>query len=381
MTIDFGTTPQDFRAGIFEQKIHHRRAALLEPAFAWADLDTLLHQIEPDERCLQLFNGGLIPQERYTEFAQELGLRRRRLNKERFHDELRGGATLVVNRLESYSLAARRLCREVARFAGHPSIGNGYLSVGGTGTFGKHWDTHDVFALQLMGRKRWQVFEPTFLHPLGDHTSQRLRHECPPDPVLDVVLETGDLLYIPRGWWHQAIPLDGASFHLSVGVYAPSVLDYVTWACQRYLPLKVAARKGLPASASELGPLIDMVKAAMLDPAHLADFRRELAMAERPVPEFDLGLFLDHDLRALAGSDRLRLNSTYALDCERGEAAINGIVLRLDRLSQAILQQLSKLPSTDVDTLCEKLSPASPQAVHAAVLELAGHDVVTVLRS
>ena len=144
-----------------------RRQALRGAPFAWAQLDAALSRVEPTAPFLQLFNAGPIAEERFTEIVSELGAPRRRLSKRRFYAELEAGATLVVNGFEHYSPAALRLCAAVRRFRGAATAGNAYLSIGGGGTFGRHWDTHDVFALQLIGRKRWQVFAATFPLPLG----------------------------------------------------------------------------------------------------------------------------------------------------------------------------------------------------------------------
>ena len=40
----------------------------------------------------------------------------------------------------------------------------------------------------------------------------------PDAPLWEGMLEDGDLLYIPRGWWHVATPLDEPTLHLTVGV-------------------------------------------------------------------------------------------------------------------------------------------------------------------
>ena len=42
--------------------------------------------------------------------------------------------------------------------------------------------------------------------------------EKPDTPLWEGMLEDGDLLYIPRGWWHVATPLDEPTLHLTVGV-------------------------------------------------------------------------------------------------------------------------------------------------------------------
>ena len=124
-----------------------------------------------------------------------------------------------------HSISARRLNEAVQRFAGFPTRSNAYVSFGGTGSFGAHWDTHDVVVLQLVGRKRWRVGPPTFPLPLPAHTSRRSGEAAPSFSALDVLLEAGDLLYLPRGWWHEVTPLAEPSLHLSVGIYVPSVFD------------------------------------------------------------------------------------------------------------------------------------------------------------
>jgi ribosomal protein L16 Arg81 hydroxylase len=291
--VDFGTTPQEFHATTLEKKFYLRKAAQQERPFAWSDIDALLNHIEPAEPFFRLFAEGPVPADTYTQEVSESGLRRRRLVKDRFTRLMAGGATLVINRMEMFSLEARRLCAEVERFAAFQTTANGYITFGGQGTFGQHWDVHDVFAFQLIGRKRWRVYPPTFPYPLSNHTSDQSRHQCPPVPALDCVLETGDLLYIPRGWWHHATPLDEPSFHLSVGLFVPTSFDYVMWACSRFLPQNLAVRKGLIGGEcmNDLAAAMQSAQTAVLNPAHVAEFMKMIADQRRPAAETDPQLF------------------------------------------------------------------------------------------
>ena len=291
--VDFGTTPQEFHDTLLEKKFHLRKAAHQERPFTWPDIDALLNQIEPVEPFFRLFADGPVPAETYTQEVTESGLRRRRLVKDRFTRLMTGGATLVINRMEVFSAAARRLCAEVERFAGYQTTANGYITFGGQGTFGKHWDVHDVFALQLIGAKRWKVFPPTFPYPLSNHTNGQIRHQCPPTPVLDCLLETGDLLYIPRGWWHQTTPLDQPSFHLSVGLFVPTLFDYVMWVCSRFLPQDQIARKGLlgPECMNDLAAAMQSARTMALDPAHVAEFMQMIADQRRSTADIDTSIF------------------------------------------------------------------------------------------
>eukprot|EP00535_Pseudo-nitzschia_heimii_P011762 CAMPEP_0197197532 /NCGR_PEP_ID=MMETSP1423-20130617/32915_1 /TAXON_ID=476441 /ORGANISM="Pseudo-nitzschia heimii, Strain UNC1101" /LENGTH=609 /DNA_ID=CAMNT_0042651357 /DNA_START=116 /DNA_END=1945 /DNA_ORIENTATION=+ len=85
--------------------------------------------------------------------------------------------------------------------------------------FAPHYDDIDAYCLQLEGSKRWKVYEPTVKLPRTsseDFTSADLEDM---KLFLDVTLDEGDLLYMPRGWIHQACTLrenNKHSLHLTV---------------------------------------------------------------------------------------------------------------------------------------------------------------------
>ena len=86
--------------------------------------------------------------------------------------------------------------------------------------FAPHYDDIDAFCLQLQGSKRWKVYKPMKLElprfSSEDFTPEDLGGI---EPVLDVTLNEGDLLYMPRGWIHQACTLrenNVHSLHLTV---------------------------------------------------------------------------------------------------------------------------------------------------------------------
>lgn len=85
--------------------------------------------------------------------------------------------------------------------------------------FAPHYDDIEAFCLQLQGSKRWKVYEPTIKLPRvssEDFTTEDLKEM---EPVMDITLEQGDLLYMPRGYIHQACTLkhnDEHSLHLTV---------------------------------------------------------------------------------------------------------------------------------------------------------------------
>jgi ribosomal protein L16 Arg81 hydroxylase len=380
--IDFGLAADEFEQRYAEREPLLRRQALRGVPFAWAELDAALQRVEPTAPVFQLFNGGPVAEDRYTDVVMELGAPRRRLGKRRFYAELRAGATLVVNGFEHYSPAALRLCAQVRRFRGSATAGNAYLSIGGRGTFGRHWDTHDVFALQLIGRKRWQVFAPSFPLPLGMHRSEGAEAFCPATPTLDCVLESGDALYVPRGWWHQVLPLDGPSLHLSVGTYAPTVHDYLSWACARHLPAALAARLSLGVNVNDaaLDAALDALRAVVLSAASRAEFERETSGRERSRTELHTELHLALGADGLEPGDSISMSAAHRLDAAAGEIAVPGGRLRLHPLARRILAALGS-QSLSVEALHASLVGEQPAAIRTAVLELAEHDVLTIVRA
>jgi hypothetical protein len=99
--------------------------------------------------------------------------------------------------------------------------------------FDLHWDVADLLVLQLSGRKRWKVYRPTRPYPLTNdiETAPKPTEQ----PVFDGIINDGDMLHVPRGWWHMAYPLDEPSLHLTFGIESPHGVDFVRWWTQKML--------------------------------------------------------------------------------------------------------------------------------------------------
>ena len=137
------------------------------------------------------------------------------------------GATLVLNAVHRMHPPVARFCRALAAELGHPTQCNAYLTPGGQHQgFDYHHDTHDVFVLQVSGRKRWIVHAPVLPLPLSSQ-AQAGAYLVPDgaEPLLDVELEAGDALYLPRGYVHAALTTDVDSVHLTVGVLSTTWYD------------------------------------------------------------------------------------------------------------------------------------------------------------
>ncbi len=145
----------------------------------------------------------------------------------RIYEELHAGATLVLQGLHRYWPPVTRFCRDLELDLTHPAQANAYVTPPSSRGLAVHHDTHDVFVLQLSGRKEWAVYEPVLEMPLP---SQRWSSELgdPGEPVLSVELQPGDCLYIPRGFPHSARARHEVTAHLTVGVLTSTWKDVMS---------------------------------------------------------------------------------------------------------------------------------------------------------
>ncbi|WP_082725038.1 JmjC domain-containing protein [Burkholderia sp. NRF60-BP8] len=222
------------------------RDALRDNFLSWEEVSEAIYIGESMAQGPRLNKGGFLEESKYIINCGELGQVRRRLEKTILYNELRNGTTLVFNRMELTSYKVRLICKSISRFVGEHTVANGYIAFGEDESFGKHWDTHSVFAVQMMGRKRWLIYEPTHALPLKHQRSTGKQSECPAEPYMDVTIETGDVLYLPRGWWHTAIPLNEETFHLAVGVHESTISDYVKYVANEIIGDFDAFRQTIP---------------------------------------------------------------------------------------------------------------------------------------
>jgi ribosomal protein L16 Arg81 hydroxylase len=129
------------------------------------------------------------------------------------------GASLVANQIQ-------RVCPEVAaivqmlqrEFAANAGA-NAYCSFQGVQAFNTHYDLHDVFALQAEGQKLWRIYEARADNPMtplppGDEAEKWLINTRG-KVLAEVQMKPGDILYLPRGQYHDAITGAEASLHVT----------------------------------------------------------------------------------------------------------------------------------------------------------------------
>uniref|UniRef100_A0A8C5U206 Bifunctional lysine-specific demethylase and histidyl-hydroxylase n=1 Tax=Malurus cyaneus samueli TaxID=2593467 RepID=A0A8C5U206_9PASS len=130
---------------------------------------------------------------------------------------------------------------------------NTYLTPPGTQGFAPHYDDIEAFVLQLEGKKHWRVYSPRMdAEVLPQFSSPNFTQAELGEPVLETVLEAGDLLYFPRGFIHQGDCLpDAHSLHITVSSFQRNswgdfLEKLLPAALQMALEEDVEYRRGLP---------------------------------------------------------------------------------------------------------------------------------------
>jgi len=275
----------------FELKFYEQRLCLVlrdAPEFyskllKAEDLDTVLTTHNLRYPVLRVVRGDEdVPRESYTLSSGSI----EPIEVTKRFDE---GSTIVFNQLQSRVPSLSRLCVNLGAFFGSRVQTNIYLTPPNAQGFKPHWDTHDVFVLQVSGRKIWSIYDTRIPLPLKGQSFQSGHHE--PGPVTDEFeMGPGSLLYIPRGIFHSARSTDSASLHITLGLTAFTWADLLVEAVSAAALENPSLRQNLPIgfTSGRVSPdeknRLYLEKLALLhtpfDPAPVWQYFRNKLMAE-----------------------------------------------------------------------------------------------------
>ncbi|HWW75116.1 MAG TPA: cupin domain-containing protein [Pyrinomonadaceae bacterium] len=298
---------------------------------------------------------------------------------------LREGATLVLDAVDELSEPVEELAKGLELFFRERVQVNLYAGWQTSRGFDLHWDDHDVFILQIAGRKKWSVYGQTRPHPLVNDIEKARKPER--EPLWEGTLEDGDLLYIPRGWWHVAVPLAEPTLHLTVGVHNRTGLDLLRWLSER-MRASEAFRRDLPRLASRAGRAAHAARLreellAAWDDSLLEQFYEELDARAEPRARVELPWAATPDAAPPEGAAFVRLLAPRPLKLQPA-----GGVVEFDSMGQhwrfaegalPVLRALDERRACTVAELCEAAAGRlKAETVRAFVGELALNGLVAV---
>ena len=186
----------------------------------------------------------------------------------RIAEAVHDGATVVLQGLQRTWPPLLDLCRSLERATSHPVQANAYLTPPGAAGLARHRDTHDVIVLQVTGSKVWEI-----------------------DGLGEVVMDPGDVCYLPMGTPHAAAAQEGPSLHVTLGILRVTIGDLVRRVVagldgvdhDRPLPLGYARPEHRSLLVAAAGDALHGAAAALtrLDPEAVADAETSRARRRR----------------------------------------------------------------------------------------------------
>lgn len=142
--------------------------------------------------------------------------------KKIFHPTYKKTWTLLVQGVNLYCPEADQLMRDF-KFIGYSRLDDLMISYSCKGgTVGPHYDHYDVFLMQGMGQKRWQITSD-FSKELLEHVPLKLLAEFKHQE--EFILNEGDILYLPPHSAHYGVALtEGMTY--SVGFRTSTAKEF-----------------------------------------------------------------------------------------------------------------------------------------------------------
>ena len=294
-------TPEQFFADYYGKQALHVTgdADRFSEVFSWRRLNDLLDMTGLwTATSLELaIDGRVLPPRDYcAPGVNREGAQAMIPDATRLREFLRRGASMTADYLDTLTPEVRTVALAIESALGASCACNAFISWEGKPGYGPHFDTLQVFALQIDGEKTWRLFEgrvrnaaevPGF-SPKGMSDEQNRR--AMGKVRQEVVLRPGDLLYVPQGQYHQALASAGHSLHLSFGARRYTGADYLN-ILMRELPRHPLVREELPhfddtaAHNAYVAQLADLVREALANPSNallMRNFQREKAFERMP---------------------------------------------------------------------------------------------------
>ncbi|WPB85933.1 cupin domain-containing protein [Sediminicoccus rosea] len=264
--------------------------------FSWRQINRLLDMTHAwSSHSLQLvLDGKPIPAEQYCTRAtgRDSNTQLMQPVTERVREWVQKGASIVMNDVDSLTPGLASVSHAIESAGLGKAQANVYISWQSHKAFPAHYDTHDVWAVQVEGEKYWNIWEGRaewpISHPLWRSQDQAHHEQHKGKLRAKILMKPGDLLYLPRGWYHDALAEAPASVHVAYGAHAPNGMDVMNILLERVLyeavfrqPLprqdgSAAAKFALTQRAGQLGARV----------AELAKDPKVMAVLEQYVADF-----------------------------------------------------------------------------------------------
>ncbi|MES0810060.1 cupin domain-containing protein [Roseibium sp. SCPC15] len=269
------------------------------------------------------------------------------------------GATLVFNGMQRNFTELARFCGEIGEELTSKIHANVYLTPPSKQGFLAHYDTHDVFVLQLSGSKDWKLYDSNYKLPLESHEYSNEEHFTG-NINREFRLMAGQYCYIPRGIVHEAKANNDLSLHITIGIASPLWIDVIKDAIDELAKSNVMLRRVIPdayasgatsCTTSEIENLIrEIRKSGCIERAYDSNLKK---FRDRENSNFTgrlLSISKSSNVSSFSEVKRIKpikyIEVAEEIEIENGDS-----VLRLPRKTYKSLKKLAKSESVVVEQL------------------------------
>ncbi|WP_252188156.1 cupin domain-containing protein [Actinobacillus pleuropneumoniae] len=344
--INFSLSYEKFKYEFFEKKPLVIKGAIRnKDLLSWNEINEIFPRCKliGEEEIKVMYKGKKVPKEYYVESYNDLGTLRYKFKEEELYCLMRDGATLIANGIVNEP-AIDIFSQEIAKFTKCHIFSSLYVAFNTQRSFKIHWDSRDIFAIQMQGGKRWIIHSPTFKDPLFMHRSKDMPEYFPnkDDVYIDILLEAGDILYLPRGWWHDPIPVGEETVHLAVGVFPPYTNDYLSWVTENIVKNEIA-RKSL-SSSEKNDEIISLLSAEVADFINNKDnfniFLESFYDKKRIEKSLNLEIFANHNFSEFKGNEKISFPIKNDYYMKSNKVISNGYKISIEGKFKEILDCL-----------------------------------------
>ncbi len=183
---------------------------------------------------LMMLNKKQINYNEFSSMSIDISGNTNRPNVNKVQKLVSKGASIILNDIEKYNSNLLKIADELQTLTNGRCQGNLYFSMASHQAFGPHFDLHDVFAIHFEGEKVWNIYENIEDAPINHPAfiiSSEERVQRAGKLIDQVTLKPGDLLYIPRGQYHDALASENGAIHVAFGLtyFKPIDLMSIIW--------------------------------------------------------------------------------------------------------------------------------------------------------
>jgi len=222
------------------------------------------------------------------------------VSEDKLYEAFSKGDSIRLMQLEEYWPPIAELAASLRGFFDAEVSVGFYMTPPQSQAFAIHFDPQENFIIQVDGSKEWFLYETEDFSPMDSRFIRGVQAKA---PVVNeqtgrirerVTLEKGDLLYVPRGFFHKAVTESGTSLHLTVSVIPKTWADFLKRTIELLCADHIELRKFLPPgylrnpeSRSGMPELFQSLLRLVADHGSFDETLRsliELDAADRPYP-------------------------------------------------------------------------------------------------